>query len=199
MRTVTRRGTLLIALVAAALLGTALTASAASRHVGYHKVREALPKGLPHFSLTSTDIEQGKPIPAKFWGCTSAGVSPELTWHGAPAATKSYVITMFDPDAPTVSGFWHWVAWDIPSNVTSLPTGAVLPAGAVSGENDGGTVGYTGPCPPPGDGKHHYHITVVAMDVATLGLDASTHAAVVGFVTGQDALASAELVATAEQ
>lgn len=199
MRKVTRRGALLVALVTAALLGTALTASAASRHVGYHKVRESLPEGLPHFSLTSTDLRAHRPIPAEFWGCDGPGVSPQLSWHGAPAATKSYAITMFDPDAPTGSGFWHWLAWDLPGNVTSLPTAATLPMGAVNGTNDGGTLGYTGPCPPPGDGTHHYHITVVALDVPTLGLPASIHAAVVGFVTGQHALASAELVATAQQ
>src|SRR5205823_10746820 len=150
-------------------------------------------------SLTSTDIRQGRPIPHRFWGCNGPGVSPELAWSGAPAATRSYSVTVFDLDAPTGSGFWHWVAWDLPASTTSLPTGATLPAGAVSGENDAGTIGYTGPCPPPGDGTHHYQITVIALNIPTLGLDATTHAAVVSFVAGHNALAAGQLVATAEQ
>src|SRR6266496_3290150 len=108
MRRITRR----LAVVAAALLvvaGTAVAVAAATRHFGYHKVRDGLPSGIRHFSLTSTDIRQGRPIPQRFWGCTGPGVSPELAWSGAPAAARSYAITVFDPDAPTGSGFWHWL------------------------------------------------------------------------------------------
>lgn len=200
MSKATRRTVLVVAVAVAALLGTTIAAAAASREFGYHKVREGLPKGLRHFSLTSTDLRAGKPIPQQpFWGCDGTSESPQLSWHGAPSATQSFVITMFDTDAPTGSGFWHWVAWDIPRNVTSLATGAVLPAGAVDGANDGGGLGYTGPCPPVGDRTHHYHITVVALDVPSLGLAATTHAAVVGFNVGAHALASAEFVATAQQ
>jgi len=196
-----RRITPRLAVAAAALLlfAGAAVAVAATRHFGYHKVREGLPAGIQHFSLASTDIRAGRPIPQQFWGCTDAGISPEISWSGAPASTKSFAIMMFDPDAPTGSGFWHWVAWDIPPDTTSLPTGAVLPAGSVSGENDGGTLGYTGPCPPEGDGVHHYQITVVALSIPTLGLDATTHAAVVGFTVGHNALAAGQLVATAQQ
>jgi len=137
MRPITRR----LAVVTAALVllaGTGVAASAAAhvRHFGFHKVREGLPSGIRHFSLTSTDIRQGRPIPQRFWGCTGAGVSPELAWSGAPAAARSYAITVFDPDAPTGSGFWHWIAWDLPAATTSLPTGATLPQGAVNGTND---------------------------------------------------------------
>jgi Raf kinase inhibitor-like YbhB/YbcL family protein len=198
MHRITRR----VAVVAAVLvvvLGTGAAAFAAGLHFGYQKVREGLPSEIGHFSLTSTDIRAGRPIPQQFWGCTGTGVSPELAWSGAPAATRSYAITLYDPDAPTGSGFWHWVAWDIPTGTTSLPTGAVPPAGAVSGTNDGGGLGYTGPCPPVGDVTHHYRFTVVALDVASLQLPADTHAAVVGFVMGQHALASASLTATARQ
>ena len=176
-----------------------MAALAAGHHFGYQKVRAGLPAGLPKLSVTSTDLTAHRPIPQQFWGCTSPGVSPELSWRGAPAGTNSYAVLMFDPDAPTGSGFWHWVAWDIPAGTTSLPTGATLPAGSISGENDAGTIGYTGPCPPPGDGTHHYQITVIALSVPTLGLDATTHAAVVAFTTGQNALAAGQLVATAEQ
>jgi Raf kinase inhibitor-like YbhB/YbcL family protein len=190
---------IVMAVAVIALAGTAVAASAATRHFGYHKVREGLPSGIKHLSLTSTDLRANQPIPPQFWGCTDSGVSPELAWSGAPAGTQSYAITMFDVDAPTGSGFWHWVAWDIPSGTTSVPTGAVLPAAAVSGTNDGGTLGYTGPCPPQGDVKHHYHITVVAVDVPSIELAPETHAAVVGFTLGQHALASGSLVATAQQ
>jgi Raf kinase inhibitor-like YbhB/YbcL family protein len=106
---------------------------------------------------------------------------------------------LFDPDAPTGSGFWHWIAWDIPPTATSLATGATLPPGAVSGTNDAGGSGYTGPCPPVGDITHHYRFTVVALDVPSLQLPADVHAAVVGFTAGQHAIASASLTATARQ
>lgn len=192
--------TVVAALAVAALTGTAVAGAAATRHhFGYHKVREGLPHGLPHFSLTSTDVRAGKPIPQQFLGCTGTGVSPELAWSGAPAATRSYAVTIFDVDAPTGSGFWHWVAWDIPAGTTSLPTGAVLPAGAVNGTNDGGGPGYTGPCPPVGDVNHHYHFTVVALDAPSLQLPPSTHGAVLGFTVGQHAIASATFTATARR
>lgn len=194
-----RKVTLLVVVLVAALVGTVVAASAASRQFGYHSVRDGLPEGLAQFSLTSTDVVAHRPIPQQFWGCTGSGVSPQLSWQGAPAGTQSYAVLMFDPDAPTGSGFWHWAAWDIPATTTSLPTGATLPAGAVDGENDGGGLGYTGPCPPAGDKVHHYHIMVVALSIPNLGLPPTTHAAVVGFVTGHNALASAELVATAQQ
>ena len=199
MRRVTRRSTVLVLLAVIALLGSTAAALAASQQFGYDKVRNGLASGLPKMTVTSTDLRAGKPIPQQFWGCTSAGVSPELSWQGAPAGTQSFVVTMFDSDAPTGSGFWHWVAWDIPAGTTSLPTGATLPPGSVSGENDNGTFGYIGPCPPAGDGAHHYRIRVVAVSAPSLDLDATTHAAVVGFNTGRLALATGELVATAQQ
>jgi Raf kinase inhibitor-like YbhB/YbcL family protein len=199
MRHVIRRVAIFAAVVLVAAAAGTVSALAASHHFGYHKVRAGLPAGLPKLSVTSTDLTAHRPIPQPFWGCTSPGVSPQLSWTGAPAGTQSYAVLMFDPDAPTGSGFWHWLAWDIPASTTSLPTGATLPAGSVNGENDAGTFGYTGPCPPAGDGTHHYQITVIAVGVATLGLDATTHAAVVGFVAGHNALAAGQLVATAEQ
>ena len=198
MHRVARRLAVVVA-VLAVVVGTAAGASAAVRHFGYHEVREGLPAGIGHFSLTSTDIRAGRPIPQRFWGCTDPGVSPELTWSGAPAAARSFVVTVFDADAPTGSGFWHWVAWDIPAGTTSLATGAQLPSGAVNGTNEGGGTGYTGPCPPVGDVTHHYTFTVVALDVPSLQLPATTHAAVVGFVTGEHAIAAATLVAPARQ
>lgn len=199
MRRLTRR----LAVVAAAvvvLAGTAVAVSAATReHFGYHKVRSGLPSGIRHFSLASTDIRGGRRIPHRFWGCSGPGVSPELAWSGAPKATRSYAVMVFDPDAPTGSGFWHWIAWDLPARTTSLPTGARLPRRAVNGTNDDGGVGYTGPCPPAGDIRHHYRFTVVALDVRRLHLPADAHAAAVGFTMREHVIASATLTATARQ
>lgn len=200
MRRTSRRGTVFAAIaVVSLMIATAVGAVAASQMFGYQKIRSGLPSGLPRLTVTSTDLQAHRPIPQQFWGCTDSGVSPELSWSAGPAGTQSYAVLMFDPDAPTGSGFWHWVAWDIPPDTTSLPTGAVLPAGSVSGENDGGTLGYTGPCPPEGDLVHHYQITVVAVSVPSLGVDATTHPAVVGFIVGHNALAAGTLVATAQQ
>jgi phosphatidylethanolamine-binding protein (PEBP) family uncharacterized protein len=105
------------------------------------------------FKLSSPDIKPGGTIQEKFvfntGGCTGSNMSPALSWSGAPEGTKSFVVTVFDPDAPTGSGFWHWVMFNIPANVTSLPEGAGTPgkepAGATQIENDYGTVGYGGP------------------------------------------------------
>jgi len=200
MRPLTRsRATLAAIATVMLLIGGTVGAVAASHHFAYQKIRSGLPSGLSKLTVTSTDLRAHRPIPQQFWGCTDAGVSPEISWSGAPSSTRSFAILMFDPDAPTGSGFWHWVAWDIPAGTTSIPTGALPPPGSVNGENDGGTLGYTGPCPPAGDGVHHYRIQVVALSVPTLGLDATTHGAVVGFTVGHNALAAGQLVATAQQ
>ncbi len=199
MHRITRRFAV-VAVVVAVVVGTGVAAFAAGGlKFGYKNVREGVPSGIGHFSLTSTDIRQGQPIPHQFWGCDGPGVSPQLSWAGAPAATRSYALTLYDPDAPTGSGFWHWLAWDIPTGTTSLPTGATLPAGAVNGTNDGGGIGYTGPCPPVGDITHHYKFTLLALDLPSLQLAADTRAAVVGFVTGHHVIATASLTATARQ
>src|SRR3954467_10620396 len=185
MSKLTRRVAIFAALALVASAAGAAAAVAGSDHFAYHKVRAGLPAGLPKLSVTSTDLTAHRPIPQQFWGCTSAGISPELSWSGAPAATRSYAVLMFDPDAPTGSGFWHWVAWDIPAGTTSLPTGATLPSGAVNGTNDGGGLGHNGPGPPEGDITHHYRFTVVALDVPSLQRPATPHAAVIGFFIGQ--------------
>lgn len=198
MHRITRR----FAVAAATLVvlaGTAVAVAATRQHFGYQKVRSGLPSRIRHFSLTSTDIRAGRPIPHRFWGCNGPGVSPELAWSGAPKNTRSYAVMVFDPDAPTGSGFWHWIAWDVPGRTTSLPTGAKLPSGAVNGTNDNGGVGYTGMCPPAGDITHHYRFTVVALDVRSLKLAADTHAAAVGFTMRNHVIASASLIATARQ
>lgn len=102
-------------------------------------------------------------------GIGGRNISPDLTWGGAPEGTKSFAITVFDPDAPTGSGWWHWVVIDIPADVGHLPAGGPLPEGAVEKINDFGYAGYGGPYPPPGP-AHRYVHTVHALDVETLGL-----------------------------
>ena len=110
------------------------------------------------------------------FGCKGKNLSPELHWSGAPEGTKSFALMVHDPDAPTGSGFWHWIVYNIPADVDHLPAEAGdpkkpgLPKGAVQGRTDFGTVGYGGPCPPPGK-PHHYHFVVYALDVPSLGLD----------------------------
>lgn len=143
------------------------------------------------FRVTSTDVEQGKTLKSaqvfNGMGCTGTNTSPALAWTGAPAGTKSFAVTIYDPDAPTGSGWWHWVVYNIPATTTSLPTGAgdaaknLLPAGAVQGNTDFGAPGYGGACPPPGDKAHHYFITVYALNVDKLDIPAGATAAYVGF------------------
>ena len=137
------------------------------------------------FIVTSTDVTDGQPLgddQVHEFGDTS----PQLSWSGAPEGTKSFVVTCFDPDAPTVSGFWHWVAVDIPADVTELPAGAgasdaSLPGDAFHVRNDGGGAAFMGAAPPPGDQVHRYFFVVHAVGEDTLGVDNSASPAVVGF------------------
>jgi len=156
-------------------------------------------------TLSSPDIKEGTTIANdqifKGFGCTGNNISPALSWSGAPAGTKSFALTMYDPDAPTGSGWWHWVVFNIPSSVTSLPRGAgdpsrkLMPYGAVQSRTDFGTDGYGGPCPPPGTKPHRYQITVFAVDVPKLrdAKNNSATAALVGFDLGSHTLAKATL------
>ncbi len=152
-------------------------------------------------TVTSAEIKSGGKIPdeqvANLFGCKSPNVSPSLAWTGAPKGTKSFAISMYDPDAPTGSGFWHWWVVNIPADTTSLPKGAAggtgMPAGATQGRNDFSINTYGGPCPPPGN-PHHYHITVYALDTDKIDIDANTSPAVIGFMTHAHTLAKAELI-----
>lgn len=159
-------------------------------------------------SLTSAEVKDGGTIANeqvfKGFGCTGSNVSPSLSWSGAPSGTKSFALSIYDPDAPTGSGWWHWVVFNIPANVTSLPKGAGdvnskgMPKGAIQSRTDFGSDGYGGPCPPPGDKPHHYQITAFAVDVDKLP-DAKDHnasAALVGFDLHFHTLAKASLTAT---
>lgn len=135
------------------------------------------------FTVTSTDVSDGQPL--KDDQVADLGnTSPQLSWAGAPEGTRSYVVTCFDPDAPTPSGFWHWALVDIPADVTSLDTGAAsgeLPPGAFHLRNDGGQHGFMGAAPPPGDHPHRYFFVVHAVGAEKLGIDESASNAVMSF------------------
>lgn len=186
------------AVLAFAAGSTAAVAAEKGAQFGYHKVREGIPKHTPTFVLSSPELADGTFPAAAYangFGCTGGNVAPTLTWSGAPAGTQSFAVTMFDPDAPTGSGFWHWVGWNIPASTTTLTGGTV--GGMVQGTDDAGVTGYLGPCPPPGDKAHHYTIRVLALDVADLGLPASASPAVDAFTMGGHILAYGELTALA--
>lgn len=156
-------------------------------------------------TLTSPQIKEGATIANeqvfKGFGCTGGNISPALNWSGAPSATKSFAVTMYDPDAPTGSGWWHWVVFNLPPGTMSLPKGAGdakakgMPAGAIQSRTDFGSGGYGGPCPPPGDKPHRYQITVFAVDVDKLpnAKDELASAALVGFDLHFHTLAKATL------
>lgn len=140
---------------------------------------------VPSFAVRSEDIADGQPV--KHEQVNEFGnTSPQLSWSGAPEGTKSFVVTCFDPDAPIVSGFWHWVLVDVPADVTSLAVGAgaegaELPGTSFHVRNDGGGPGYMGCAPPEGDQVHRYYFVVHAVDREQLGVDSSASPAVVGF------------------
>jgi len=157
------------------------------------------------FKLTSTDVGTKGMIKDEFvfnkFGCTGNNISPALSWSGAPAAAKSFAVTVFDPDAPTGSGFWHWLVANIPASETSLaknagdPQSGVAPKGSVQARNDYGSSSYGGPCPPKGDKPHRYIFTVYAVDTDALEVDANSSGAVVGFNLHYHTLAKATFTA----
>lgn len=159
--------------------------------------------GSGSFTLTSPDIAAGKTMAAaqvfNAFGCSGGNISPALAWSGAPEGTKSFALLMHDPDAPTGSGWWHWVVYDIPAGTTSLAAGAgdphkkLMPAGAQQGRTDFGSAGYGGPCPPPGK-PHHYYLRLYALKVAKLDVPADATAAFVGFSVNAAAIGKAELM-----
>jgi Raf kinase inhibitor-like YbhB/YbcL family protein len=174
-------------LLAAAVLALAMPAAAAGK-----------------FTLTSTDVKPngtlGDPQVFNGMGCTGGNESPQLAWKDPPAGTKSFVVTVYDPDAPTGSGWWHWVVYDIPASAKELPKGAgsgqgQLPEGAKEGRTDFGKPGFGGACPPPGDKPHRYVFTVYALKVDKLDVPQDASPAMIGFMTKANALGNATLTA----
>jgi Raf kinase inhibitor-like YbhB/YbcL family protein len=146
------------------------------------------------FTVTSDSLKDGEYLKKDHilsedfgFGCAGGNQSPHLKWSGAPEGTKSFAVTCYDPDAPTGSGFWHWVVVNIPPNVTELALDAgntksgKLPQGALQTRTDFGAPGYGGPCPPEGDHPHRYLFTVHAVGADKLNATAETSAAVIGF------------------
>ena len=159
---------------------------------------------VPSFPVTSTDIDHGERLAAPH---TSGmmGVdggedrSPQLSWSGFPDGTRGFAVTVFDPDAPTASGFWHWAVTGIPASVTELPGGAAdggLPEGAVQLRNDAGVAGFVGAAPPAGHGTHRYYVVVHALDTDDLGVPADATPAYLGFTLFSHTLARGTIVAT---
>lgn len=154
------------------------------------------------FTLESKDLGGQATMEQVFngFGCSGANKSPHLAWTNAPAGTMSFAVTMYDPDAPTGSGWWHWILFDLPASNNTIPSGAGtpgapgVPTDAVQSLTDFGSVGYGGPCPPPGHGAHRYIITVHALSVEKLGLDATASPAMVGFNLHQHTLARASIL-----
>ncbi|RFA10598.1 hypothetical protein B7R54_16335 [Subtercola boreus] len=156
---------------------------------------------VPTFTVTSTDVADGEQLPTPqvsgIFGAGGSDTSPQLSWSGFPEGTKSFAITVYDPQAPTGAGFWHWAVVDIPASTTSLPTGAGddegsgLPSGAFQLKNDASLARFLGAAPPAGHGKHNYYIGVHALDVETLGIDAGATPAFLGFNMSGHTLARA--------
>ncbi|MCE7977396.1 MAG: YbhB/YbcL family Raf kinase inhibitor-like protein [Nitrospira sp. NTP1] len=153
------------------------------------------------FHVTSPTIKDHSTIGSEHvfngFGCTGQNVSPALQWDHAPKDTKSFAVTVYDPDAPTGSGWWHWLIFNIPPGTTGLPAGAGntdkagAPEGSVQSMTDFGQPGFGGPCPPPGDKPHRYIFTVFALKVDQLPLKKDASGAMVGYYLNQNAIGKA--------
>lgn len=158
---------------------------------------------VPSFTVESDDVANGEQMTDdqvyNSWGMSGQNMSPGLRWHGFPPETKGFAVTCYDPDAPTGSGFWHWLVIDIPASVTGLPRGAGssdganLPAGAFSVRNDFGTKDFGGAAPPPGE-PHRYVFTVHALNTDHLAIDSDVSPAVAGFNLAFAAIARASII-----
>ncbi len=152
------------------------------------------------FTLTSTDIGGQATKKQVFTSCGGENISPELKWTNVPEGTKSFAVTMYDKDAPTGSGWWHWLVFDIPADVDGFKTNAgnissgLMPEKAIQSITDFGKYGYSGPCPPKGNGIHQYLITVYALNKETLGLDKDANPALVGFYLNFATIQKASIV-----
>ena len=161
--------------------------------------------GAQAFEVTSADIKEGKTLTKaqvfNGFGCTGDNVAPQISWKGEPKGAKSFAVTVYDPDAPTGSGWWHWIVYDIPATFNGLPSGASsaaeakvkLPEGAKQGRNDYGTRDFGGACPPVGDKPHRYIVTVYALKVDKLGVPDDASAALIGYMLNANSLGKAKL------
>jgi hypothetical protein len=157
------------------------------------------------FKLTSPTIKSGATLTEKQvfngFGCSGENQSPALKWTAGPKGTKSYAITVYDPDAPTGSGWWHWVVYNIPANVNELPAGAgdpsgkLMPPGAVQGRTDFGTHAFGGACPPQGDKPHRYIFTVYSLKIELIDVPPDSSAALIGFMINANFLSKASFTA----
>ena len=157
------------------------------------------------FKLTSPTIKPDSRLTMEQvyngFGCTGQNQSPELKWTPGPKETKSYAVTVYDPDAPSGSGWWHWVVYNIPAKVTELPAGAgddggkLLPRGAIQGRTDFGTHAFGGACPPAGDKDHRYVFTVFALNTGKIDVPVDASAALIGFTINADTIAKASFTA----
>jgi Raf kinase inhibitor-like YbhB/YbcL family protein len=185
------------AFVASMILVASITAAGAEAQ------RPPLPTTRPggRFRVVAPDLaSQGRVTLSHVFngmGCSGQNISPALQWYNPPAGTKSFAVTAYDPDAPTGSGWWHWVMYNIPAGTTGLPAGAGngrnAPRGSAQGQTDFGTKGYGGPCPPVGDRPHHYQFTVFALKVDRLDLPGNATAAMVGFNLNANKLGTARV------
>ncbi len=158
------------------------------------------------FKLVSPDIKPGDVLTIEQvfngFGCSGENISPALKWSGVPAGTKSFALTVYDPDAPTGSGWWHWVVYNIPATCREVTKGAgavassSLPQGAIQGRTDFGTAGFGGACPPTGDKPHRYIFTIFALKVEKLEVPTNATAALIGFMVNGNKLAQASFTAT---
>ncbi|GAA1351840.1 YbhB/YbcL family Raf kinase inhibitor-like protein [Falsarthrobacter nasiphocae] len=151
---------------------------------------------VPSFPVTSESFEDGQPLPKA--QAAPESVSPQLSWSGVPEGTKSLAITCLDPDAPTGSGFWHWLVANLPADLTSLPAGEDVSEGALVLVNDGGSRDYTGAAPPAGHGPHRYMFVVHALDVEKLDLPEDASGAKMGFMMFGHTLGRGRIVGTYE-
>lgn len=165
-------------------------------------VVSAAPQQPPTFRFWSDDLKGGTFELEQVYngfGCAGSNQSPHLAWTGPPLGTRSFVITVYDPDAPTGSGFWHWVVVNIPPSTTMIAANASrtprMPKGSLETRTDFGPAGYGGPCPPAGDQPHRYIFTIHALGIERLDVNADTSAALVGFMANPNRIASASFTA----
>lgn len=153
------------------------------------------------FTLSSTSFKNGATIPDKYifnsFGCSGGNTSPQLSWKNAPEGTRSFVLMVHDPDAPTGSGWWHWVVYNIPADTKEIAEGGPVPG--VEGNTDFGKPGWGGPCPPQGHGKHHYNFTLFALKSDKIDVPQGASAAMVGFFAHGAALGKAKLTGLYER